>query len=70
MKSMELNVNDGYIYTKVKMTIDGKLYIGAAIGRGCTKDELIKTERSAIRNLLDKINNKNTNGIFFEPESE
>lgn len=65
-----MEINNGYIYTKVKMTIDGKTYIGAAIGIGNTKDVLIKTERDAIRNLLDKKNNKNTNGIFFEPESE
>ncbi len=63
-----MELNDGYIYTKATMTIDGKLYIGA--GMGNTKDVLIKTERDAIRNLLDKKNNKNTNGIFFEPESE
>lgn len=50
-----MELNDGYIYTKAKMTIDGKTYIGAAIGIGNNREDLLKTERAAIKNLLDKI---------------
>ena len=48
------------IYTKAKCTIDGKIYIGAAIGGVdyddvITEKDIIDTERQAIRNLLSKI---------------
>jgi hypothetical protein len=53
-----MELNDGYIYAKAKMTLDGKTYIGAAIGIGNNKEVLLKTERVAIKNLLDKIDKK------------
>lgn len=40
------------IYTTVKIIIDDKTYIGAAIG---FEDKLEKSERAAIKNLLEKL---------------
>lgn len=48
-----MGLNEGYIYAKAKRTINGKTYVGAAIG--IKPDTIEKTERAAIRNLLEKI---------------
>lgn len=53
-----MELNNGYIYSTAKRIINGKTYVGAAIGRN---DELIKTERAAIKNLLEKITEINDN---------
>lgn len=58
------------IYTTTKIIIDGKTYVGAAIGYIdviASRKDIEQTERDAIRNLLEKLKSagisitKNTN---------